>query len=145
MINSNGFINFYHFPFLTDLLKRVDDTRIVFLSSGLANASKLNVNSLYPVSSPTVDSRYFGYIDSKACNVLVSHEMSKKLTKYGIKVNAADPGVVLTPIFDVLEGPEEEKTFSRIFFGILRKLLTTVSLKCLKEFPDYDVKVHIKT
>lgn len=113
--------------FFSGLLKRSEDARIIYLSSGLANAHEISVKSLYPVTPPNINSRYYSYCNSKACNVLLAQELSKKLANFNIKVNAADPGVVKTHIFDSLEGPEGVKRIPRMLCRFFQSSFATVS------------------
>ncbi|XP_044753568.1 retinol dehydrogenase 13-like isoform X2 [Coccinella septempunctata] len=110
---------------LMDLLKASDGGRIVFLSSGIAHEHNMSVKNLYPTIPPTVKSRICNYTNSKGCNILVAQEMAKKVARYGIKVNAADPGVVVTPIFDILKEPGAHKTALRRLTNLSNFLLAT--------------------
>ncbi|XP_044753572.1 retinol dehydrogenase 13-like [Coccinella septempunctata] len=110
---------------LIDLLKAADEGRIAFLTSGLSAVHNISVNKLYPSTSRIVDTFIEAYCNSKACNVLVVHEMAKKLGKYGIKVNAADPGLVVTPIYDSLKGPEKGKLCVGMVFKTVFPLLAS--------------------
>lgn len=117
--------NFYSYFLFADLLKRGSDPKIVFMSSGLAPAHQMSVENLYD-SAPKFETYFMGYANSKAYNILVAQELSKKVAKYGIKVNAADPGVVRTPIFDGLQGPGFRKFILRMITNCTNFLFATV-------------------
>ncbi|XP_044753569.1 retinol dehydrogenase 13-like isoform X3 [Coccinella septempunctata] len=114
---------------LIDLLKSADEGRIVFLSSALSGFQNITAKKLYPIRPVTMDIHFENYSNSKGCTVIVAQEMAKKLGKYKIKVNAADPGASVTPIFDTLEGEEIDKTAYRIAFKIMTFLVATDLLK----------------
>lgn len=88
---------------LLEPLKASKNARIVFASSMLAfwnNLSLKKLNYPYPIAENDRVTMGLIYGSSKALNILAARKLAPKLEKYGITVNAADPGYVNTSIFD---------------------------------------------
>ncbi|XP_045475010.1 uncharacterized protein LOC123680931 [Harmonia axyridis] len=119
VMQTNFFGHFLLTHLLIDLLKASDvGGRIMFIISGISILHNLSVEALHASKNPSFKSLVMSYANSKACNVLFAEKMNRKLTKYGIKVNSIDPGLVRTPIFDTLEGAEGGKSLIRTIFRI---------------------------
>lgn len=109
---------------LADTLKASSSSKVIFLSSLMANVHKLTINNLNETKFK-MDADITGthYSNSKLCNILAAQEMSKELGQHGIIVNSADPGIVKTSIFDSTYSVELENHWS-----------TKVLLECLLFF-----------
>jgi NAD(P)-dependent dehydrogenase (short-subunit alcohol dehydrogenase family) len=84
---------------LIDLLKAAPAARVIFVSSlmalvGRADFNELNSNGDFPESHG-----FRSYNISKYGEILLAHELTKRLKSTNIKVNSCHPGVILTPIF----------------------------------------------
>lgn len=88
---------------LSDLLKKSSPSRIIFVTSSGAFLHNLNTKTL-PVDTvkqnqckyPKFLSPLFTYYNSKLCNMIISHEFSKRLQKFNVTSNCLHPGMTTT-------------------------------------------------
>ncbi|KRT80496.1 dehydrogenase [Oryctes borbonicus] len=91
---------------LIDKIKKSAPSRIINVSSVMANLSNLQIDKInkYPKNM----SRAFGdglmYSNSKLANILFTLELAHKLKNSGVTVNALHPGAVNTDIFRRVPG-----------------------------------------
>ncbi|XP_017769165.1 PREDICTED: retinol dehydrogenase 14-like, partial [Nicrophorus vespilloides] len=102
-IHINHFGSFLLTHLLVDLLKKTPKSRVVFLTSFMAFLHQLkeanDINSPSKFKNKNINT-VVNYNNSKLCNLISARGFAKRLSKHGITVNAAYPGVVCTPIFN---------------------------------------------
>ncbi|KAK9874727.1 hypothetical protein WA026_005542 [Henosepilachna vigintioctopunctata] len=101
VMQTNYFGHFLLTHLLLEPLKVSGSARVVFLSSVAAYAHSLSLNKLNSTKVNTERSILsIYYTNSKVCAIIAAQEFAKKMRKYGIMVNSADPGIAFTPIMD---------------------------------------------
>ncbi|CAG4934098.1 unnamed protein product [Colias eurytheme] len=110
-------VNYYgHFlltllllPLLNNTGTEEDPARIINMSSLSHRRGSTNIENYNTIGHWT-----FTYFNSKLSLVLFSRELKKKLKKFNIVINCADPGIVSTAIYD-----NTSNIFAHIFVYIL--------------------------
>ncbi|XP_017769168.1 PREDICTED: retinol dehydrogenase 11-like [Nicrophorus vespilloides] len=101
-MHINHFGSFLLTHLLVDLLKKTPKSRVVFLTSFMAFLHQLkaaeDINSLSKFKNKNINS-IINYNNSKLCNIISARGFAERLSKHGIIVNAAYPGVVCTSLF----------------------------------------------
>ncbi|RZF36696.1 hypothetical protein LSTR_LSTR010557 [Laodelphax striatellus] len=96
LMQINHFGPFLLTNLLLDLVKKSTPSRIIFTSSVVNIAAKLDLDDLnFDKHHP-----YFRvYATSKLCNIMTANYLAKKLEGTGVTVNSLHPGMVKTEIF----------------------------------------------
>ncbi|KAK9717807.1 short chain dehydrogenase [Popillia japonica] len=90
---------------LIDKLKKSAPSRIVNVSSSVANNATLSAKNIDKINS--ISHKFFNfamYSDSKLCNILFTTELAKRLAETGVTVNALHPGVIYTNFLNSTSG-----------------------------------------
>ncbi|XP_017778362.1 PREDICTED: retinol dehydrogenase 14-like [Nicrophorus vespilloides] len=102
-MHINHFGSFLLTHLLVDLLKQTPKSRVVFVSSNMAFLHQLKTAE--DINRPSkFNNKDFktiiNYSNSKLCNIISASGFAKRLTKFGITVNAVHPGSVCTEIYN---------------------------------------------
>lgn len=77
---------------LADVLKKTENSRIVFTSSGLSYFQNLTVANM------EAPNEHWNYGKSKLCQIIASNYFSEKLKSFNVTSNSVHPGLVKTGI-----------------------------------------------
>ncbi|KAI8138272.1 hypothetical protein BJV82DRAFT_673816 [Fennellomyces sp. T-0311] len=112
---TNHVAHFYLTMLLLPLLEKSTPSRIVNVSSSGNGMTSLSAVSLDKVNDEKTYSKTFHYGLSKACNVLFTRELAKRLEAKGVNnlyVNVNHPGIVRT---ELIRHSMKEDTFIKRF------------------------------
>ncbi|GJQ71617.1 hypothetical protein Trydic_g11317 [Trypoxylus dichotomus] len=109
---------------LTDLLRKSQPSRIIFLSSVLAYLNNLKVENLNRISDyPVMD--FLVYSNSKLCNILAAQGFAERLQGQGVTCNAIHPGFVNTNMYQKMRGEEALASLKKIIYFVLHIVAKT--------------------
>nr|XP_022917890.1 retinol dehydrogenase 13-like [Onthophagus taurus] len=109
---------------LTDVLKRSNPSRIIFVTSTLAYANNLTLSNLNTISDyPIMD--FMVYSNSKLCNIIASKGFAEKLKHSGVTSNAVHPGIAVTNIYQGMRGVERYQNLKKFVYFSLDKIAKT--------------------
>ncbi|KAK4875262.1 hypothetical protein RN001_011684 [Aquatica leii] len=120
---------------LLGLLKRSSPSRIVMVSSSLAQMAQLNIDDLN-----NVPNRWFKqlieYSNTKLCNILIANELARRLKQTGVDVNSVHPGAVQTDVLRYLPSVKQRiaKFITKLFYKTTEEgAQTTIYVAVSKE------------
>lgn len=100
---------------LADVLKKTENSRIVFTSSGMAHIQNLTLTNM------ELGNEFMNYGKSKLLQLIASNYFADKLKNFNITSNSVHPGLVKTSIHLIEEHYMLHKVLHRLFVHFLGK------------------------